>query len=256
MTGTPSECSRLPDPGAGFVWEDFEGALVLRPYGSRARAAFTTRVGGGSTGPFEAWNVSFAVGDDHECVRANRELANRSIGRPGAPSWGRIRQVHGNRVVRAADDGALRTADGVWTDDPADVIAVNGGDCATMLLEGEDRIAAAHGGWRGLVAGIVEAAAEATGASRVWIGPAIGPCCFEIKQDAAAPLRDRFGPAVMADDQHADLWAAAEMAARSAGVADIHVARLCTSCHDRLFFSHRRDRGRTGRQALVATIDR
>lgn len=253
MTGTSSIQDRLPIAGAGFVWEAFEEALVLRPDSDAVHAAFTTRVGGASSGPFASWNVSFAVGDERECVIANRELANRAIGRAGASSWGRIKQVHSDRVLRASDGEQLREADGVWTDERDRVVGVNGGDCLPILLVGDRRIAAAHAGWRGLVAGIVEAAVRAVEPAQVWIGPGIGPCCYEVDSERADLIRARFGPDA-ARGRFADLWFAAEFAASTAGVPLVRSSRLCTSCHDDLFFSHRRDRGRTGRQALVARL--
>jgi hypothetical protein len=252
VTGTFLGLNRLPATGAGFIWETTE-ALLLRPDCSDVVAAFTTRVGGVSEGPFASWNVSYAVGDDRDRVEANRETANRSVGRAGATSWGRTRQVHGRDVVRWHADAELRAADAVWTDDPDEVVAVFGADCVPVLLVGDGRVAAAHAGWRGLVAGVVEAAATAIGATHAFIGPGIGPCCYDVGEDAAAPLRERFGAGVMSG-RFADLWAAVRASAVTAGVASVYTAELCTSCHEDLFFSHRRDRGRTGRQALVARL--
>ena len=253
MTGTPL-IDRLPNPGAGFVWGTVDGdAIVLRPETDLVDAVFTTRVGGASEGPFASWNMSYAVGDERKHVAANRAIANEAVERPGTSSWGRIRQVHGNVVVRARPASAdLLPADAVWSDDRDDVIAVFAADCLPVLLVGSDRVAAAHAGWRGLIAGVVEAAASAVGATTAWVGPGIGPCCFEIGADAADPLRGRFGPTVLTDETHADLWTAAEIAARAGGVLQLNTARVCVSCSAELFFSHRRDRGRTGRQALVA----
>lgn len=254
MTGTPLNIDRLPIPGAGFVWKVGDD-LVLVPDTGAVDAVFTTRVGGASQGPFASWNMSYAVGDDRETVEANREAANDAIGHAGASSWGRIRQVHGTEVVRWEGGVELRPADGVWTDDPDHVLAAFGADCLPVLFRGPGRLATAHAGWRGLVAGIVEAGAAAAGATEAWIGPGIGPCCYEIGEDAATPIRDRFG-AVAVTDRHADLWLAAETAARDAGVERVHTAALCTSCNEDLFFSHRRDKGVTGRQALVAALPR
>jgi YfiH family protein len=195
--------------------------------------------------------VSFVVGDEADVVRRNRRAALRMIG--CEDGWPRLRQMHGTAVARA-QQGPISDADAVWTDGPGAVVAVQAADCVPILLVGEHGIAAAHAGWRGLVAGVVEAAAARVRATHFWAGPAIGPCCFEIRGDAAGPIRERFGPAVLTDGRHADLWAAAELAATGAGVERVCSARLCTSCELELFFSHRRDGGRTGRQALVAAI--
>jgi YfiH family protein len=255
VTGDPLTIDRLPTPGAGFVWRLFGDSLTLVPQTDDVDAIFTTRVGGKSEGPFASWNMSYAVGDERDIVAFNRELANEAIGRAGATSWGRIKQVHGTDVVPWLADGELRPADGIWTQDPSHVLGAFGADCLPVLFTGPERIATAHAGWRGLVAGVIEAAAAAAGATRAWIGPGIGPCCYEVGEDVAAPFRDRFGEDAVAG-RSADLWLSARRAAESVGVAEVHVAGLCTSCNEELFFSHRRDKGRTGRQALVAAIVR
>jgi len=253
VTGTPLNVDRLPNPGAGFVWKVAD-TLVLVPEADTVTAVFTTRVGGASDGPFATWNMSYAVGDVQETVASNRDLANDAIGRAGAASWGRTRQVHGTDVVPWAAEGDLRPADGLWTDDPGHVLGAFGADCLPVLLKGPERIATAHAGWRGLIAGVVEAGARAASATDAWIGPGIRPCCYEVGEDVAAPFRERFGAAAVPGCQ-ADLWFAAEAAAGAAGVERVHCARLCTSCHADLFFSHRRDGGVTGRQAGLAWLD-
>ena len=85
----------------------------------------------------------------------------------------------------------------------------------------------------------------------MFAGPAIGPCCFEVGAEVIEAFAKKF-PASVVDDSHVDLWTAAEMAASRAGATSVRSARICTSCHPELFFSHRRDAGRTGRQALLA----
>lgn len=252
------QANRLPDPGAGFVWETHHHgagtypALHARTDG--ARAAFTTRIGGVSEPPLDELNVAWRAGElgDHPArVMCNRDLAARAI--DGSWSWSTVRQVHGSRVVYAAP-GPRTDADALWTDDPGRTIAVVVADCVPVLLVGPRGIAAAHAGWRGLVAGIVEAAASAVDATDAWAGPAIGPCCYEVGAEVTEAMSDRFGNAPLHDDRHVDLWEAVAVALDRSGVATFAASRLCTSCHEHLFFSHRRDRGRTGRQALVARI--
>ena len=247
--------NRLPDAGAGFVWDDSgveRAAPILRPAVDKAVAAFTTRIGGISQPPYDELNLSFRVGDTDERARANREVAGRAVGRSGA--WSVVRQVHGSEVVPAPEPGRLADADGLWTEDPRQTIAVLGADCVPVLLVAPGRVGLAHAGWRGLVGGVVERAVEAVGeGSDVFAGPCIGPCCYEVGPDVARAFTSRFGPAVVAG-ACVDLWAAAEQAAVRAGAADFAAARICTSCHPELFFSHRRDRGRTGRQAAVARL--
>jgi hypothetical protein len=85
------------------------------------------------------------------------------------------------------------------------------------------------------------------------IGPGIGPCCYEVGEEVAAPFRERFGDDVMRDGR-LDLWTSAERALRAAGVAHVERVDRCTACEPETFFSHRRDRGRTGRQGVIAYV--
>jgi copper oxidase (laccase) domain-containing protein len=85
------------------------------------------------------------------------------------------------------------------------------------------------------------------------LGPGIGPCCYEVGKEVAEPFRRRFGPEV-APNGRLDLWSATEDALRQAGCAEVDRSDLCTYCHPDVFFSHRRDRGLTGRQGVVAYI--
>jgi hypothetical protein len=231
---------------------------VLRPDVDRVDAVYTTRLGGVSEHPFDALNVSSTVGDGLHRVLANRDLAARAIGR--GPWWSTVKQVHGPDVVVAYPSargpaGRTREADGQWTEDEEATLAVLSADCVLVLAVGRTRLGVAHAGWRGLVAGIVENIVRETQGESVFLGPAIGPCCFEV----GAEVTDAFGaryPGSVTGDRHVDLWTAASDAAFAAGAREVHAARLCTSCHERLFFSHRRDRGFTGRQALIAHLGR
>jgi copper oxidase (laccase) domain-containing protein len=132
-------------------------------------------------------------------------------------------------------------------------------DCLPVALArtGGERpaIAVLHVGWRGLLAGIVQNAASALGSERLAasIGPGIGPCCYEVGDDVARPFRERFGAGIV-HGRRLDLWSAAERALRAAGAAAVSRVDLCTACNPDLFFSHRRDGARTGRQGLVAYV--
>ncbi len=250
--------SRLPDPGAGFVWTTQEPtSLVAQAEG--VACAFTTRRGGTSEGVLSSLNLSFKSekefggADFEERVLANRRIAGNLIGADGR--WSTIRQVHEGDVVRAPGPKDRPAADGQWTDDPGDVLAVVSADCVLCLLVGEEKIAVAHAGWRGIVAGVIDEAVRSVDAHTAYLGPAIGPCCFEVGSEVVASFRDRFAESVSEDERHIDLWAAGESAARGAGVGEVRTARFCTSCNEELFFSHRRDKGRTGRQALLARLD-
>jgi YfiH family protein len=223
-------------------------------------AVYTTRLGGVSEYPFDELNVSNSVGDGLHRVLANRDLAARAIGR--GPWWSTVKQVHGAEIVVAhptagrGPAGRNREADGQWTEDEEPTLAVLSADCVLVLAVGDGgRLGVAHAGWRGIVAGVVENIVAATEARRVFLGPAIGPCCFEVGADVTAEFSMRY-PTAVTDERHVDLWTGAEAAARAAGAQEVAAARLCTSCHRELFFSHRRDKGFTGRQALLARIGR
>jgi hypothetical protein len=251
-----TKLDRLPEAGAGFVWDSSdEGDFVpfLRPQAGGVVAAFTTRRGGVSSPPYHELNLSFRVGDDDDRARTNRGIAGRAVSR-GA-DWSVVRQVHGSDVVRAEEPGRLPSADGQWTDDPARTLVVLGADCVPVLVVGDGRVGVVHAGWRGLAAGVIERGLEAVGGSAsVFAGPSIGPCCYEVGADVSDRFGARFGPGVIADGGRLDLWAAAQEAALRAGAASFAAAQVCTSCHAELFFSHRRDHGRTGRQALLARL--
>jgi YfiH family protein len=132
-------------------------------------------------------------------------------------------------------------------------------DCLPIVLarSGEDApaVAVLHAGWKGLLAGIVQAGAHALGggALRAAIGPAIGPCCYEVGEEVAAPYRERFGDDVVRG-RHLDLWTSAERALRAAGIEQVDRFDRCTACEPETFFSHRRDAGRTGRQGVIAYV--
>lgn len=244
---------RLPPPGAGFVWDDTDGIPFLRPVTERAvRAGFTTRMGGTSPAPWDALNLSFTAGDDPRCVSDNRSRASSAVG--AGRRWATAQQVHGSRVVHADAPGVLGRADGLWAGRGGPTLAVLVADCVPVLASSPDgRVAVGHAGWRGLVRGIVEELVGAINADLVWAGPAIGPCCFRVGDDVATRIRDRLGSGVLTGPVHVDLWRAVEVAAHRAGAQTVRSARACTACTP-MFFSHRRDDGRTGRQAVVAAV--
>jgi polyphenol oxidase len=249
------EGSRLPETGAGFFWDTERHGVgtypVLRPRSEHAVAVYTTRLGGVSLDEFAELNVSASVGDGLYRVMANRDLAARAIGR--GPMWSHIKQVHGATVVPAHPRERHHEADAQWTDDAEMTLAVTSADCVLLLLAGPMRVGVVHAGWRGMVAGVIENAIEVVEPTEVFAGPAIGPCCFEVGPEVIDAFADRDPKAVL-DARHVDLWVAAEQACRRAGVDAFSAARLCTSCLPELFYSHRRDKGYTGRQALIARL--
>lgn len=222
------------------------------------RALVTTRCGGVSTGPWASLNLGSAVGDAPESVATNRALLDALL--PGPARW--LRQVHGNRVVRAESVVAPEEADASVTSIEGVVCAVQMADCLPVLFASVDgsRIAAAHAGWRGLAAGVLENTLEALECAPAgliaWLGPAIGPECFEVGEDvrqafvtgdtdAGACFQPRKGGKWLAD-----LPGLARRRLLAAGLTRIHGGGLCTFSDAGRFFSHRRDRV-TGRMAAL-----
>jgi YfiH family protein len=228
--------------------------------------AIFTRHGGVSAAPFATLNQSLAVPDDPGAVRENRRRALAALEWPGAAVIS-ITQVHGSDVYRATGPvsaaESLPAADVLITDTPGLALFMRYADCAPILLVDPVRraVALAHAGWRGTVAGVaaraVQALAGAFGSRaedlRAAIGPAIGPCCYAVGADVLAPARARWGddPALYVAQPggatHFNLWEANRRELAAAGVRSIEVAGVCTACHHDDYFSHRAERGRTGR---------
>jgi YfiH family protein len=204
-------------------------------------ALFTTRRGGVSEGAFASLNLGLKTDDDPDRVRENRE---RVRAQAGVERLVQGRQVHGTRVVVDADD--VQEADGQLTTRPGVAAIVLVADCLPVALVGPRAVGMVHAGWRGLAAGVLEAGVAALGACPLAaaIGPGIGPCCCEVGDD----VRAVFGTG----ERTLDLKAIARARLRAAGVDEIHDCGLCTACDEQRFFSHRRDRGVTGRQAGLA----
>jgi YfiH family protein len=227
------------------------------------RVAFTTRIGGVSEGPFESLNLGVYTDDRAEFVYENRRLLCARLGvepETATMPW----QYHSSVVTKADGRGIVtpglefERCDGLWTDEPGRALVTLAADCLPIALarvNGTPAVAALHVGWRGLLAGIVEAGAAALGGGKLAaaIGPGIGACCYEVGDEVAATFRDRFGEEVVLG-RNLDLAEAAERALRAAGCETVERVGLCTSCEEELFFSHRRDRGRTGRQGIVAAL--
>jgi len=221
-----------------------------------ARAAFSTRLGGVSDGPFKSLNLGRLTGDRLDAVRENRHRLAAAIAiDPGHVLIGR--QIHGAEVARhdqPTEPGAyanpapgLPAADGHATARPGLVPLVFVADCLPVALAGPGGVAMIHCGWRGLAAGIVERGVEQVDARAAAVGPGIGPCCYEVGDEVLAAF-EPLGPDV-ADGRMLNLRQAAGRLLQRAGVQSVEVSEECTSCQPELFFSHRRDGERTGRQA-------
>ena len=236
-------------------WREQEGVRWLEAELPGARATFSTRVGGVSEAPYDALNVAIMTGDDRERVRQNRGRLAGAIGRePDGVVMGR--QVHGTDLRTHEERQEPRVyADVVKSPDEVDAHAtaspdltplVMVADCLPVAMVGPGGVAMAHCGWRGLAGGIVAKAVEAVDAEAAAIGPGIGPCCYEVGEEVLAEFDDLDG---VADGRMLDLPAVAKALLERSGVSTSESADLCTSCNPELFYSHRRDGERTGRQA-------
>jgi polyphenol oxidase len=218
--------------------------------------AFTTRVGGVSEGPYASLNLGRKSGDVPERADENRRIACEAIG-ADVEKLALNFQVHSACVLRAAPGMRGEHADGLWTDEPGLPILAMSADCLPIVLArvGKPGVAVLHAGWRGLLAGIVAAGTDALGGEKLVaaVGPAIGPCCYEVGDEVAAPFRARFGDDVVRGSR-LDLWTSAERALLAAGVERVDRFDRCTLCEPETFFSHRRDAGITGRQGVIAYV--
>jgi YfiH family protein len=247
----------LPELRAPFRWEGEHIAAAL----PGARALFTTRRGGVSTGPFASLNLGRLTADDDDNVDENRARVAAVTGCPRERFlYGR--QVHGATVRRATEPpGPERPPaeeDGQATALAGHPALVFGADCQPVLLAADGAVAALHAGWRTMAAGVlaegVAALREVGGQGPVTalVGPGARGCCYEVGEEVHAAFADydaRRG------ERNLDLPAVARAQLAAAGVQDIHDIGLCTMCWFGLFFSHRRDGGVTGRQAGVVWRD-
>jgi YfiH family protein len=224
-----------------------------------------TRLGGQSQPPWDSLNTGHSVGDDPDVVEANRALMYEALCVRGEDVV-TPHQVHSTtvRVVDERDRGQLLPqTDALVTATPGVVLMLRFADCVPILLYDPVRRAAglAHAGWRGTVSGMAGAAVrtmvEALGCRPrnilAGIGPSIGPCCYEVGADVTEAMSSAF-PDIDGlfepKDQghgHLDLWAANRWQLAAAGVRNVEVAGICTACRTDEWFSHRAERGKTGR---------
>jgi hypothetical protein len=226
------------------------------------RALSTTRAGGVSGAPWQGFNLGDHVGDDPQAVARNRALLRREL--PADPLW--LKQVHGTRCVDAAQAAPGTEADASFTRERGVVCAVLVADCLPVLLCDDEAtvVGAAHAGWRGLAAGVVEATvgAMALPGERLmaWLGPAIGPRAFEVggevrecflAVDAAAAEAFVAAPG---GKWLCDIALLARQRLSSLGIRRIASADSCTVGDSMRSFSYRRD-GVTGRMASLVWLE-
>ncbi|MEX2105588.1 MAG: polyphenol oxidase family protein [Solirubrobacterales bacterium] len=255
-------------------WREADGLRWLEADLGGARVAFTTRLGGVSARPFDSLNLGLLTDDDPGAVIANRRRLAATLGfpperiaialqvhgaelithlSPGPPLDRSLAALGADQAQRSATGEGLPEADGHVVTEPGMAALVFVADCLPVALFGPRGVAMLHCGWRGLAAGIIAAGAEAIGATDAAIGPGIGPCCYEVGEEVLTAFAGR-GDGI-AKRRMLDLTEIARQLLGEAGVERVESAGLCTSCEEELLFSHRRDDGRTGRQAGIAWIE-
>ena len=223
-------------------------------------AISTLRGGGASLGPYASLNLGDHVGDDPAAVAENKARLHRAAGLPSGPQW--LSQVHGVSVADLDLEGPREPADAAFTRHPGRVCAILTADCLPLLFAADAGavVGAAHAGWRGLAAGVIEATFHALGTAPestvVWLGPAIGPGHFEVgsevrevfvQQDAGSS--EAFKPSLRGRFM-ADLTLLARRRLASLGITRIYGGGECTYASADRYFSYRRD-GQCGRQATL-----
>ncbi len=232
------------------------------PAPARVVAATTLRQGGSSLPPYDSFNQGLHVGDEPAAVADNRARLQAACPGLSALQW--LDQVHGTAVVRAGEQ-LLPAADGCYSREPGQGCAVMTADCLPVLFCNRDgsEVAAAHAGWRGLQAGVLEstvaAMASAPHTLLAWLGPAIGPAQFEV----GAEVREAFVAsdsraetafvAVRPGHYLADLYRLARQRLQACGVDQVYGGGFCTFDDRQRFYSYRRD-GVTGRMASLIYI--
>lgn len=252
-------------PGPAMLVPDWQGAPAC------VGAISTLRGGGVSRAPYDdgagaggGLNLGVHVGDDPAAVAENRARLRALL--PAEPAW--LTQVHGNRVVDAAGAHGLPQADASIAAGPGAVCVIQTADCLPVLFcdtRGKV-VGAAHAGWRGLAGGVLEntvAAMRAAGADEIlaWLGPAIGPACFEVGEEVRQAFLARsdlagaaFVPNLKAPGKHfADIYHLARLILARQGVERISGGGLCTVSDAARFYSYRRDRI-TGRMASLVWL--
>jgi YfiH family protein len=225
------------------------------------KACVTTRSGGVSVAPFDSFNLGDHVDDDPEAVAQNRSALTTALN--VQPAW--LKQVHGIDVVEASPAQVMQ-ADASWSKTPGVACTIMTADCLPALFCNRQgtQVAAAHAGWRGLAAGVLEAAvdsfADAPSEILVWLGPAIGPQAFEVGSEVRQAFiathpetAEAFVPSVNDGKFMADIYQLARLRLAAHGVTAMYGGGLSTY-NDERFFSYRRG-ARTGRFASLVWIE-
>jgi purine-nucleoside/S-methyl-5'-thioadenosine phosphorylase / adenosine deaminase len=224
--------------------------------------AFSTRQGGVSDGVFASLNLThgptwWKEPDPPANVERNRVLFCEGVGADPTQLTLNV-QRHSPAVHRAEAGKRGVIGDGLWTDEPDVPMLALTADCVPIAIArtngDKPALAIVHAGWRGLLEDVVAAAVTQIGSrAAAVIGPAIGPCCYEVGPDVAEPFGKRFGRDVLRGG-NLDLWTSTERTLRDAGIASVERLDICTACNPGLLFSHRRDGTPRGAQGVLGFI--
>lgn len=239
-----------------FLWADW-------PAAENVKALTTTRSGGVSQAGYSSLNLADHVDDKPEHVKQNRKILIESLSIK-EPVW--LKQVHGIQVVDALSAGHHAEADAIYSNQPDSVCAVLTADCLPLLFCNQQatKVAAAHAGWRGLANGVIEATVAALQENNkdlmVWLGPAIGPECFEVGQEVFDVFVSHDSQAASAfsrvDSEHylADIYQLARLRLNQLGIKKIYGGGLCTYTDEERFYSFRKNKI-TGRMASMIWLE-
>lgn len=236
------------------------------PAPKNIHAVQTTRLGGYSAEPFLSFNLGSHVNDAPENVEKNREKLRSELNLPSEPFW--LEQIHGNICIPAATPSSPPKADASFTREADQVCAILTADCLPILVcsqEGQE-IAGIHAGWRGILNGVITETLQQlqTPANRLmaWLGPTLSPENCELNAQIRLafiqknPDNKRAFYVQKPDRCFADLAELARMQLQQFGVQQIYGGNFCTYRDEALFFSHRRDQGKTGRMATLIWFER
>ena len=228
------------------------------PAPANIHAATTLRTGGVSLGTFSSLNPAAHVSDDNERVRQNRQIIGAMLDLPAEPIW--LAQIHSNRAVKAVKTALLEQADASYTNESGVVCAVMTADCLPLLVCSTDgtQIAAIHAGWRGLLSGVISNTVVAMQQQDllVWLGPAIGPDCFEVGPEVREAFLEKSATFNDAFKQQgnckwlADIYQLARIELASLGIVNVYGGTHCTFTEHERFYSYRRE-SQTGRMATL-----
>lgn len=225
-------------------------------------ALTTVRQGGVSIAPYDSFNFALHVGDDPKAVFANRAQLKLQANLPVEPLW--LTQTHSTRVVNVSDFNSQKNpivdADASIAFQPNQVCAVLTGDCLPILLcnKAGTCISAIHAGWKGLVAGIVEAAIQELDCDpstlMAWLGPGIGPTVYEVQEDFLSAFKDYQSETTFKSKENgrwlANMVALATERLKRFGISAVYTDGFCTYQDSTRFYSARRS-GTTGRMATL-----